>query len=149
MTIIRSVQWTPVYVFAVVIPYKGFDVDNSGLKGWSSGKNLQPIASYILKPSASDTLHTWIYFLFFDPCNYTYYMLIRKQNVVHFWWALLQLLWFVRTAVIHEKLKTDVYVYMLQIGKKYSHHTYPFINYPFNTCSEIVAPLQRFKEQNV
>ena len=46
-------------------------------------------------------------------------------------------------------MKTDVYVCMLQIGKKYSHHTYPFINYQFNTCSEIVAPVQRFKEQNV
>ena len=46
-------------------------------------------------------------------------------------------------------MKTDVYVYIQQIGKKYSQHTYTFINYPFNMCSKIVAPLQKFKEQNV
>ena len=27
-------------------------------------------------------------------------------------------------------MKTHVHVYILQIGKKYSHHTYPFIYYP-------------------
>ena len=41
----------------------------------------------------------------------------------------------------------SMYIYVVQIGKKYSHHTYPI--HKLSIHCVIIATLQRFKKQDV